>query len=82
MSPNINGNIKRLSYCTHWTVHQNSDPWEPKVAKLIKSVNNGSVSFMINLNFDIQNLIDFRSFGTFPKIRSWKKLTKSSTSTF
>lgn len=50
--------------------------------KLIKSVDNGNVSFMINLNFDIQNLIDLRSFGIFPKIRSQKKLTKSSTMLF
>lgn len=50
--------------------------------KLIKSVDNGSVSFTINLNFDIQNLIDLRSSGIFPKIRSQKKLTKSSTVVF
>lgn len=50
--------------------------------KLIKSVDNGSVSFIINLNFNIQNLIDLRSFGIFPKIRSQKKLTKSSTRVF
>lgn len=55
---------------------------EPKVEMLIKSLDNGSVSFMINLNFDIQNLIDLRSFGIFPKIRSQKKLTKSSTVVF
>lgn len=48
--------------------------------KLIKSVDNGSVSFVINLNFNILNLIDFRSFGIFPKIRPQKKLTRSSTS--
>lgn len=55
---------------------------EPKVEKLIKSVDNRSVSFMTNLNFDIQNLIDLRSFGIFPKIRLQKKLTKSSTVVF
>lgn len=32
-----------------------------------------NVYFMITLNFDVQNLIDFRSFGIFPKIRPWKK---------
>lgn len=55
---------------------------EPKVGKLIKSVDNGNVSFMINLNFDIQNFIELRSLGIFPKIRSQKKLTKSSTLVF
>lgn len=63
-------------------MYQNLDHWEPKVEKLIKSVDNGSDSFMININFDIQNLIDFISFGIFPKIRPWKKLTKSSTRVF
>lgn len=42
-------------------------PVGAQVEKPIKSDNNGGVSFMINLNFDIQNLIDFRSFGIFPK---------------
>lgn len=55
---------------------------EPKVEKLIRSVDNGSVFLMINLNFDIQNLIDLRSFGIFPKIRSQKQLIKSSTVVF
>lgn len=57
-------------------MYQNPDQWEPEVEKLINSVDNGSVSFTINLNFDIQNLTDLRSFGIFPKIRPWKKLTK------
>lgn len=55
---------------------------EPKVEKLIRSVDNGNVFLMINLNFDIQNLIDLRSFGIFPKMRSQKKLIKSSTVVF
>lgn len=38
-----------------------------QVEKLIKSDDNEGVSFMITLNFDIQNLIDFRSLGIFPK---------------
>lgn len=44
--------------------------------KLIKNTYDGkNVYFMITLNFDIQNLIDFRSRGIFPKIRPWKKKT-------
>lgn len=54
----------------------------PRWKSLLKSVDNWSVSFMINLNFDIQNLIDLRSSGIFPKIRSQKKFTKSSTVVF